>query len=360
MSRLRWWIGGAALAGVLVLVAVFVLVIPGDEEPAERPGPPGTGPLTVVSLGDSTLSGEGAGDYTAATDGADGNWCHRSPHAMVHRLDLPGVTESVNLACSGAPSGHVALGDVAQYTEPSQARQLRDLLDTHRVAAVVVALGANDDPQFSRLISECFTSWFLDRGAPCSEEIKADWPSRLEAMVPKVESALGDVRTVLSEAGYSDDDYELVLQSYASPIGPDIPESLRNLDGCPFRTKDLTWVSGPGSASLSEALRTAADGADARFLDLSRAGRGHEACSGGGDPSSEWFTRFTVAWDDLDDERRFSHALQESFHPNARGHAQVARCMSEFLATDDRAAACLEGADGNLHAAPSVRAAPDG
>ncbi|WP_019813226.1 GDSL-type esterase/lipase family protein [Saccharomonospora saliphila] len=360
MSRFRWWLGGLALAGVVLIVAVLVVVLPTEREPGERPGPPGTGPLTVVSMGDSTLSGEGAGDYTAGTDGAGGNWCHRSPHAMVHQVELAGITESVNLACSGAPSAQVALGEIVQYTEPSQAAQLRELLDTHRVAAVVVALGANDEPQFSRLISECFTSWFLDRGAPCSEQIKADWPSRLEAMRPKVVRALTDVRSVLSEAGYSDDDYELVLQSYASPIGPGIPESLRNLDGCPFRTEDLSWVAGTGSASLSAALRRAAAEAGARFLDLSRSARGHEACSGGDNTESEWFTRFTVRWDDLEAAERASHALQESFHPNARGHAQLAGCVSEFLATEDREAACLEGADGNLHAAPSVPAAAGG
>jgi hypothetical protein len=45
--------------------------------------------------------------------------------------------------------------------------------------------------------------------------------------------------------------------------------------------------------------------------------------------------------------------LQESFHPNALGHAQFGSCLGEFLNTPDRAAACLAGADGNLHAASS-------
>ncbi len=344
-----------ALAAVAVLVAVFVLTGPGPESPVERPGPPGTGPLTVVSLGDSTLSGEGAGDYTPDTDGRGGNWCHRSPHAMVHQIELTGVTESVNLACSGAPSGHVALGDVEQWTEPSQAGRLRELLDDHRVTAVVVAIGANDEPHFSRLISECFTSWFLQQSSPCSARIKQDWQQRLDAMVPKVVAALDDVKQVLKEAGYERSDYELVLQSYASPIGPGIPEEWRNLNGCPFRTDDLRWVAETGAIELSEALRGAARQADVRFLDLSRAGVGHEACSGGDDVEDEWFTRFTVRWDDLEEAERASHALQESFHPNAAGHAQVARCMSEFLATNDREAACLEGADGHLHAAPSLQ-----
>ncbi|MEY7971859.1 GDSL-type esterase/lipase family protein [Saccharomonospora xinjiangensis] len=344
-----------ALAAVTVLVAVFVLTGPDPDSPVEPPGPPGTGPLTVVSLGDSTLSGEGAGDYLPDTDGKDGNWCHRSPHAAVHQIKLTGVVESVNLACSGAPSGHVALGDTEQWTEPSQAGRLSELLDDHRVTAVVVAIGANDEPHFSRLISECFTAWFMEKDSPCSAGIKRDWQHRLDAMVPKVVAALEDVKQVLKDAGYERSDYELVLQSYASPIGPGIPEQWRNLNGCPFRVDDLRWVAETGAVELSEALRGAARQADVRFLDLSRAGAGHEACSGGDDAGEEWFTRFTVRWDDLEQADRASHVLQESFHPNAEGHKQMARCLSEFLATDDREAACLEGMDGNLHAAPSAQ-----
>ncbi|PXY22458.1 GDSL-type esterase/lipase family protein [Prauserella muralis] len=353
MSRLRWWLAATALAAIAVLVGMFVFTGGNPQQPSERPGPPGRGPLTVVSLGDSTISGEGAGDYTPGTDGKNGNWCHRSPHALVHRIKLTSIVESVNLGCSGAPSAQVGLGDVKQWTEPSQAGQLAELVKDHRVSAVVVAVGANDDPHFSRLISECFTAWFMAEGAPCSERIKKDWQARIDAMVPKVTAALEDIQQVLREAGYDREDYDLVLQSYAAPISPGIPENLRNLNGCPFRVEDLRWVKNTGAVQLSEGLREAAEATGVRFLDLSRAGEGHEACSGGADASSEWFTRFTVDWDNLTDAERASHATQESFHPNARGHAQLGRCLSEFLGTNDARAACLEGEDGNLHAAPS-------
>lgn len=353
MARSRWWLAGFALLGVSLLVAVFVLSGGQRGGPTERKGPPGRGPLTVVSLGDSTISGEGAGDYTADTDGRDGDWCHRSPNALVHQVDLTGVPAAVNLACSGANTAQVGLGDVEQWTEPSQASQLADLVEDHRVTAVVVGVGANDDPQFSRLVSQCFTTWFLQDRDPCSDRIKRDWASRIDAMVPKVAGALRDIRTVLEGAGYDRQDYDLVLQSYAAPIGPDIPEQFRNLNGCPFRSEDLRWVSEHGAPELGDGLREAARRADARFLDLSRAGRGHEACTGGADDGDEWFTRFTVQWDDLRDLDRATHAIQESFHPNARGHAQFGRCLTEFLGTNDTSAACLEGEDGNLHAAPS-------
>ncbi|NIH80487.1 GDSL-type esterase/lipase family protein [Amycolatopsis viridis] len=357
MRRFRWWIGGGVSLLVLVLVAIFVFTGPGTPPgPLRRPGPPGTGPLTIVSMGDSTLSGEGAGDYTADTNGAGGDWCHRSPHATVTRVDVPGIVEKVNLACSGAPSAQVGLGEVRQWTEPSQAARLAELVKTHRVAAVVVAVGANDDPHFSQLISQCFQAWFVAGSPPCRTAIGPGWQQRIDAMVPKVVSALGDIKAVLARAGYQPEDYQLVLQSYAAPIGPGIPANLQNLNGCPFRTEDLHWVVEEGVPVLSRGLAAAAAQAGARFLDLSRAGLGHEACSGGPDASTEWFSRLTLQLNDLADADRASHAIQESFHPNANGHAEFGRCLSEFLVTDGPRAACLAGQDGHLHPAAPVTA----
>jgi len=349
--RVRWWHVAAAL-GVLAGVLAAIAFLPG-EEPAQRKrqGPPGTGPLTVVSIGDSTLSGEGTGTYTPETDGRGGNWCHRSPDAVIHHVDLPGVRRKINLACSGATTELVRLGTARRYTEGSQAAQLRRIAKTHRVTAVVVAVGANDDPRFSARLTDCAKAYWGP--TPCTEAMRRDWPQIIERMVPKVVRALQDIRTALADAGYRRGDYQLVLLSYASPVSPDIPESLRSLNGCPFRKSDLEWIRSTGVRELSEGMRRAADEAGARFLDLSRAGEGHEACTGGDDPSSEWFTRLTVRWDDLRDEVRASHAAQESFHANKEGHRQIGRCVSEFLAMPEPRAACLPGDDGDLHAAPA-------
>jgi hypothetical protein len=104
---------------------------------------------------------------------------------------------------------------------------------------------------------------------------------------------------------------------------------------------------------LTAGVRQAATSVGARFLDLSRAGVGHEACSSERDPDREWFRRLAVRWDDLQNEDRATHALQESFHPNAAGHKQFGQCLTEFLVSTDNAAACLPARDGNLHAATS-------
>ncbi|MDT8912722.1 GDSL-type esterase/lipase family protein [Amycolatopsis sp. PS_44_ISF1] len=358
MRRFRWWWGALVLTCVAVLAGVFLFFGAASRsgQPLARPGPPGTGPLTVVALGDSTVSGEGAGRYTADTDGRGGDWCHRSAEAFVQEVRIPGVTARVNLACSGAPAGQVALGDVRQWGEPSQAQQLADVVKDHRVAAVVIAVGANDDPQFSAQVTTCFKAWFSLGGPSCNEALQRTWKSKVDAMVPKVVNAVGDVKKVLALAGYVPADYQLVLQSYAAPVGPGIPAALQSLDGCPFRSDDLSWIAGTGITTLSAGLKQAAVQSGARFLDLARAGAGHEACSGGSNPAQEWFTRLTLHLSDLGQTDRAQHALQESFHPNAAGHAAIAGCLTEFLAVRTGNAACLSTPDGRLHAAPEVTA----
>ncbi|WP_406632757.1 GDSL-type esterase/lipase family protein [Amycolatopsis sp. WGS_07] len=354
MRRFRWWWGTLVLACVAVLVGFFVFF--GTEsrpgQPFPRQGPPGRGPLTVVAIGDSTVSGEGAGAYSPDTDGRNGDWCHRSSAAFVEKVRIPGVTARVNLACSGAPAAQVALGDAKQWGERSQAAQLADVIKNHRVAAVVIAVGANDDPKFSAQVSECFKAWFSAGGPSCNVALKETWKSKVDAMVPKVTNAVGDVKKVLADAGYVPADYQLVLQSYATPVGPDIPLDLQSLNGCPFRTDDLQWISTAGITTLSAGIKQAAAQSGARFLDLARAGENHEACSGGPNPATEWFTRLTLHLSDLTQVDRATHALQESFHPNAAGHAAIADCLTDFLTTRQGNASCQSGPDGKLHAVP--------
>jgi lysophospholipase L1-like esterase len=356
MRPSRWH----ALFVVPVVIAVGALVLVGDHPfppPTPEPGPPRDAPRVVVALGDSTISGEGAGDYEPGTDGERGDWCHRSSNASIHKVDLLGIAGTINLGCSGAPSAQVGLGRARQYTEPAQAERLGQLARHNRVVAVVVAAGANDDPQFAHVLDQCVQAWFNQSNPGCADTVGPDWRRRVDTMVPKLVRALTDVQSAMDGAGYEPADYTLVLQGYAAPVGPDVAAGLQDLSGCPFRSEDLRWVRDNAVPVLTSGLRRAARLAGVRFLDLSRAGVGREACSSGKDPGREWFRRLAVQWSDLHSDERATHALQESFHPNASGHAQIGRCLGEFLNTTDRAAACLPGTDGNLHAATS--AVPD-
>ena len=342
---------------VLAAAALVALAAPAhastttDLHAAVLPPP---APTTVVALGDSAASGEGAGDYEPGTRGEAGNWCHRSAHAYVHRIG--GTEGSVNLACSGARAADVARGGGGRYGEGSQAQRLGELAERVRVTAVVLQVGGNDDPALVPTGIACIRA-FLDPAVPgCRDTVGPQWPARLAAMAPKVKAAVADVRAAMRGVGYTDSEYTLVLASYAAPwtermIG--VPAA----QGCPYSRPDAEWARTVAFPQLSQTLRTVAADAGVRFLDLSRATEGREACSRAL-ADEEWQRRITVdpnalVYGGLD---AFGiHLAQESFHPSAAGHAELGRCVGEFLRAGDPTAACRVGADGHLHAtsAPS-------
>jgi lysophospholipase L1-like esterase len=345
------------VALLTVLAAAVTLAWSPPAVAATAGGPP-AGPATVVALGDSAASGEGAGDYEPGTRGEGGNWCHRSPHAYVHQLGLavPDVAaRSVNLACSGARSANVAFGSATRYGEGAQAERLGELATRLRVTAVVLQVGGNDDPALTTTGMACIRA-FLDPALPgCRATVGPQWPARLAAMAPKVEAAVGDVRTALRRAGYADSDYTFVLASYASPVTErmlGVPAAR----GCPYSRADAAWARTVAFPELGAALRGVAARTGVRFLDLARATEGREACSR---PvaAQEWQRRLTVDPEALVHgglDAIGVHLAHESFHPSAAGHAELGRCVGEFLRGVDATAACTVGDDGRLHAAPTA------
>lgn len=336
------------LAAILLVLSVLGLLVLTSDKPIPPPfGPPEDAPHAIVSLGDSTMSGEGTGDYLPGTDGEHDNWCHRSPEAMINNVTVPATSKVFNFACSGTGTDRIAL-NAPPGAEPSQARQLADIARAYRVTTIAIAVGANDDPQFGPLLTSCVQAIF-DSGKPgCGQQISQQWPARIATMIPKIVKAVGDVRRVMTDNGYPNASYALVLQSYAAPVAPNVAKNLQNLNGCPFRTDDLRWVQDKGVPQLNDGIRKAAALAGTRFLDLSKAGTGHEACSGGSNTDTEWFTRLTVNWADFQNDARTAHAAQASFHPNAKGYVAFGDCMTRFLATTDTTAACVPDGHGGL------------
>jgi lysophospholipase L1-like esterase len=198
-----------------------------------------TRPTAIVSLGDSAISGEGAGSYEPGTRGENGDWCHRSIYAMVHRTQL--AQNTINLACSGADSANVSLADTTHYTEGSQARRLIDVARVNRVTTVLVQVGANDDPAFADTVLACVGAWINPFGPSCSSSLSGQWPGRLAAMAPKVERAVNDVRTAMTTAGYASTAYNLVVVSYASPFTERMDPLFHGPQGCPIRISDARW-----------------------------------------------------------------------------------------------------------------------
>jgi GDSL-like Lipase/Acylhydrolase family len=309
-----------------------------------------TQPTATVSLGDNGISGEGAGSYEAGTNGENGNYCHRSTNALVHRIGLS--DHSFNLACSGARSEHVWRGGASLYNEGPQAERLAHLASQYMVTTIILRVGSNDDPQFSPTVAGCIAA-HLDTSRPdCSTQLRSVWQARLDAMAVKVNRAVTDVQAVMRESGYTTEEYRIVLTSYASPI-TELMTPSAEIGGCPFRLADARWARTEAVPALNTTLRQIALQAGVRYLDLGHATDNREACSGGDDPSSEWQTRIKVdpyklVSGQLSAEEKVKAA--ESFHLNAAAHGQLARCTKEFLQSNSDEGWCEEGPDGNLHA----------
>jgi lysophospholipase L1-like esterase len=344
----------ASVGAVIVLrrlVAVLATAVAGlavaTAPVAATPG--GEVRTAVVALGDSAASGDGAGDYEPGTRGEGGNWCHRSPHAYVHRSGL--ADESVNLACSGADSAQVGFGHATQYGEGSQAARLVEVAGRHRVTVITLQVGANDDVALTATGIACIRAGIVPGTPPCRDTIGAEWPARTAATARKVEAAVRDVQEAMRRAGYDDTDYAFVLGSYASPVTERMVP-LHAIRGCPYREDDAAWGRTVAIPELSDALRGVAERTGVRFLDLARATEGYEACSRS-PRTGEWQRRITVDPHALVHgglDAIGYHLFQESFHPNAAAHAEMARCFAEFVRSGAGSGACLVDADGHLRA----------
>ena len=308
-------------------------------------------PAAVVSLGDSAASGEAAGNYEPATN-RPGNFCHRSRDALIHETAIPGIDATINLACSGATAANLRIGGAGRNGEPPQTARLAQVARDYDVKLVFVEIGANDDPQFAATVTDCVTQFVLRTGLGCRLSVGPRWEARLAAMAPKVARALADVRTVMRDAGYADGSWQAVAASYWSPV-PRPPvryaRSARLLAGCPLYDADMAWGRDTAVPRLAAALQQVARGVGWRFLDLQDSMDGREVCAPGVTRAEEWtagltYDPFNGTWFGFD-------AVRQSFHANARGHAQMGRCLREFhLAPAAAEGACARGADGNLHA----------
>lgn len=308
-------------------------------------------PTAIVALGDSAISGESARNYEPGTD-QRGNYCHRSRDALIHETAIPGIQTTLNLACSGAKSSNLYIDGDSQNGEPPQSAKLRQAARDRDVKLIVVEIGANDDPSFAAVATECVKQFVLILGPGCRETIGPDWPARLTRMIPKVERALDDTRTVMRQEGYADAAYQVVLASYWSPAPrPPIRYSLyltKLLNGCPIQNADMAWAHDTAVPQLNEAIRGIAQRKGWRFLDISRSMDGREICAKGIGHDQEWITG--LKYEPNSDNWYTFDAVRQSFHANARGHAQLGRCLTEFAAQPHAAARCLRGGDGNLHA----------
>ena len=302
-------LGRVSIAGVLLCLALA--------GPAAADGP-GVGTPTVVTLGDSAISGEagrwagntnmsawrvdalGSTAYWDTTTGESIPGCHRSNAAQAH---IGGGIVSKNLACSGAKTytSGTAAGEnfkpgIDFYSGAKgvgQALALQQYAAEHNVKAVVVMIGANNYG-FAAIVERCVTNWATSPSwwkNYCSDD--SDMTSRFTATRQAAETinvrdALLRVRDAMSNAGYSAGQYTILAQTYWSPIprGDAIryPESgwtRQSVGGCGAWNRDLNWANDVVVPAMNNTTRNAAAQSgltNVKVLDLQTALNGRRLC----------------------------------------------------------------------------------
>jgi lysophospholipase L1-like esterase len=318
----RCWLAVVSLPLLLTLASCSGI---GDDPPpswAHDPNPDSAFRLAV--LGDSYISGEGAGRYLDGTDESrfgSRNMCHRAPTAYPFLVAKQLKASMVTVACSGALTGHVTGKGPRDEEFPPQYRdsrkgvfgaraQLLDLRDyTHELDAVLISLGGND-AGFREIVTDCISPF------DCSDS-KSKWFQRLESQVyPAMAQTYAAVKERVG-------DVEVFAMTYPNPLR-------RKYCG------ELRWVEKPEwefletfIEKLNEKVKSAAAAAGLRVIDLHGALIGHRFC----DPGKRGinFVKVKIKPTTVIDLIHLGDRFKESLHPNVLGHELMGKVVLSRL-----------------------------
>lgn len=291
--------------------------------PAAAADGPGVGTPTVVTVGDSAISGEagrwagntnksssrvdalGPAAYSdSATGGEAIAGCHRSKAAQAH---IGGGVNSANLACSGARtyttgtgSGQTFKPGIDFYSDASgrkgQATALEEYARAHNIRAIVVMIGANNYG-FAAILERCVVnwltspSWFKNYCNDDSDMTSRFTAARQEQETTNVSEALKRVAQAMNNARYSPSQYTIIAQTYWSPLprgsGMRYSESgwtRQSIGGCGVWNRDLNWASDTVVPAFNGSVRNGAARAElpnVKVLDLQDSLVGRRLCETG-------------------------------------------------------------------------------
>lgn len=368
----------------------------------------------AVSLGDSFISGEGGAwmgnvenslkdslvwrgadtyfDFPDLTPGGTMETitgCHRSDTAAIHI----GILRSVNLACSGAITTSkvddkqwkpgIDFGTEPQGSRRGQVQLLREFAEQNRVELVSLSIGGNN-VGFSTIIKSCLGGFLLSTSLfpdYCSKDPKVMArisQSARDRVASEIAEAIGNVNKAMSDAGYTPEDWTLVVHNYPSPMPEGdkfrYSESLfRQSDGgCGFWNKDATWaneaVLPAVNGIVTEGLKRA-NASNAILLDLSDAFKGNRLCEKGTVSLGTSKASAIAPWDM---QKRFKHlewvaqirtlstfysgqALEEGMHPNALGQLAIRNCLRQAYQADESAKCVRADDELNEYGEPNMR-----
>jgi hypothetical protein len=257
----------AARAGAAVALSLLLLATA-----TGTPAAAAAGGLAYFALGDSYVSGNGAGNE-------DGSSCRRSANAYAPQFARASGRYALTgfPACSGATIGSV------------EQSQLGGLAPARLVS---VTIGGND-ARFGEIVIDCLTP-----GSGC----RSDYPDedqRIDALAGPLHRLYGEIVAAAPTA-------DLLVVTY--------PQILRQDGTCQstwtLSREDVDWFRSE-YAHMDAVVRQAAEGVPrTRVVDVEGAFSGHELCT-----PQEW--AFGGSWRDP----------YRSFHPNALGHTAVAAAL---------------------------------
>jgi lysophospholipase L1-like esterase len=421
MSRL---LHRGLLSALVMSIGLVVAPAPAQAALPTAALPKAALPTAAVAMGDSFVSGEGAGMYQKVTDTAgvaqdfpgmaadnsNAYFCHRSARASLHQASLPGIQARFNLACSGGQPHDIANPSSARpngRTVDSQLAQLRTVAKTHDIDVVLIGLGSNNSHYtFGKIASTCIERfiadawiaklefWFGKKRHPQEPCKKEELITDATANAAHIETgdALHQILKTLREVD-ADGKHRIVLQDYINPLPEelhsryheednrsDTREKFRALGaeryaaGCPVHRASLLpgdYVANVlGFSASQNALRMRQEfpGADVVYLNVRRAFDGARLCENDNSPTGTLVTPMRMqayidgtqvadigGWNKIDIQRatklckEYYHTCQESWHPNADGHAVLGRCLNGAVtSTGKQSVVCQRRPDGSL------------
>jgi hypothetical protein len=367
---------------------------------------PGAGTPAIVALGDSAISGEagrwagntnsssarvdalGSTAYWDAANGEAIRGCHRSKAAEVH---IGGGFKSANLACSGARTYTNAGGSdfkpgIDFYSDSSgrvgQALALQRYAAANNVRAVTLLIGANNYG-FADIVQACVTDWLTSPSwwpNYCNDDsdIRSRFTtSRIASETTNVRGAMLNVRQAMVNAGYSDSQWKLLVQTYSSPIPrgsgfryPQTGFTRQTIGGCGVWNRDADWANDTVVATFNNTLRNAASQSglsNVKIVDMTNALVGRRLCentvglleergiaswtSPGAVDQTEWVSQIRTVTAIFP-----PYQIQEDGHPSYWGQLALRSCLRQaFNNGAPRGGSCTIGGTGLVGGEPNMR-----
>ncbi|MFC6021316.1 hypothetical protein ACFP2T_34715 [Plantactinospora solaniradicis] len=382
-------------------------------------------PTAAVALGDSFVSGEGAGGYQPVVDvngtsqdfpgwsapNSNAFFCHRSANASLHQANLPGIQARFNLACSGGQPYDIANASVNRTkgrTVAAQLDQLRAVAQTHDIDLVLLGLGSNNSSfTFGDVASDCANRFIADawtgwwefwaylggpvEQAPCAGD-DLGTPAEFSAATTETTTAVRQLLSTLDQVD-ADGQHRIVFQDYTNPLPFELESRFHEEDnrddsrdkfralgaeryaaGCPVHRASLAaghlFSGGLGTLvqSVHGTMRAEFPADDLVYLNVQRAFDGARLCETSASPTGALATPIRLqdgptgvpvtslsGYDKIAIQRianacvTYFQTCQESWHPNAAGHAVLGQCLTGAAATTpNRAVACVRAANGSI------------